>query len=35
MLSLTKDELVSHQDAKICYIYGERILKELSKTINY
>ena len=35
MLPLTKEELKSHQDAKLCYISGKRILKKLSKTINY
>ena len=35
MLLLTKKELKSHQDAKACYICGKRILKKLSKTINY
>ena len=34
MLALTKEELKSHQDAKICYICGKRILKKLSKSIN-
>ena len=32
---LTKEELKSHQDSKVCYIYGKRILKKLSKIINY
>ena len=35
MLPLTKEELTSHQDAKICYICGKRFFKELSKSINY
>ena len=35
MLSLTKEELESHQDAKVCYICRKRILKKLSKIINY
>ena len=35
MLPLTKEELKSHQDAKVCYICGKRILKKLSKSINY
>ena len=26
MLSLPKEELKSYQDAKVCYIYGKRIL---------
>ena len=35
MLSLTKEELKLHQDNKLCYICGKRILNKLSKTINY
>ena len=35
MLPLTKEELNSHQDAKVCYSCGKRILKKLSKSINY
>ena len=35
MLSLTKKEPKSHTDAKLCYICGKRILKYLSKNINY
>ena len=35
MLLLTKDELKPHQDAKVCYICGKRIIKKLSKSINY
>ena len=35
MLPLTKEELKSHQDAKVCYICGKQILKKLSKSINY
>ena len=35
MLPLTKEELKSHHDAKVCYIRGKRILKKLSKSINY
>ena len=35
MLSLTEEELKSHQDAEVWYICGKRILNELSKTINY
>ena len=35
MLPLTKEELKSHQDARNCYIFGKRILKKLSKGINY
>ena len=34
MLPLTKEELKSHQDAKTCYIWAKRILKNLSKSIN-
>ena len=34
LLSLTKEELKSHQDAKVSYICGKRILKKLSKSIN-
>ena len=30
MLSLTKEESKSHQDAKVCYICGKRILEKLS-----
>ena len=35
MLPLTKEEFKWHQDAKICYIWGKRILKKLTKSINY
>ena len=35
MLQLTKEELKSHQDAKVCYICRKRILKKLSKSKNY
>ena len=35
MLPLTKEELKPHQDAKVCYICGKRILKKLYKSINY
>ena len=35
MLPLTKEKLKSHQDAKVCYICGKRILKQLSKSMNY
>ena len=35
LLQLTKEDLKSHQDAKVCYIWGKRILKKLSKSINY
>ena len=35
MSPLTKEELKSHHDAKVCYIRGERILKMSSKDKNY
>ena len=35
MLLLIKEELTSHQDAKVCYICGKIILRKLSKSINY
>ena len=35
ILSLTKEKLKLHQDAKVNYICGKRILKKLSKSINY
>ena len=35
MLPVTKEELKSHQDAKVRYIYWKIILKKLSKSINY
>ena len=35
MLSLTKEELKSHQDAKVCYSCEKKILKKFSKSINY
>ena len=34
MLSLIKEELKPHQDGKVCYICGKRILRKLSKSIN-
>ena len=34
-LLLIKEELKSHQDAKVCYICGEKILKKLSKSIKH
>ena len=34
-LSLTKEDLKSHQHAKVCQICGKRILAKLSKTIDY
>ena len=35
LLPLTKEELKSHQDAKIWYVCGKWILKELSKSKSY
>ena len=35
MLLLTNKELSSHQDAKLCFICGKRILEKLPKSINY
>ena len=35
ILTLKKEELKSDQDAKLCYICGNKILKKLSKSINY
>ena len=35
MLLLTKDELKSNQEAKVCYICGKIILKKLSKSMNF
>ena len=35
MLPLTKEELKPHQDAKVCYICEQIILKKLSKSKNY
>ena len=34
-LPLTKEELKLHQDAKVCYICGKRILKKFAKDKNY
>ena len=34
MLPLTKEELKSHQDAKLCYVCRKIILKKFSKSIN-
>ena len=31
MLMLAKEKLKSHQDTKVCYIYGEQILTKLAK----
>ena len=35
MLPLTKEELKSHQDAKICYISGKRSLNNFVNNKNY
>ena len=35
MLPLTKEELKSDHDVKVCYIFGKRILKKISKNTNY
>ena len=35
MLPLTKEEIKSHQDTKICYICGKRILKKFANNKNY
>ena len=35
MIPLTKEELESHQDAKVCYICRRATLKKPSKIINY
>ena len=35
MSYMTKEELKSYQDAKVCYICGKIILKKLSESINY
>ena len=35
ILPLTKEELKSNQDAKVCYICGNKIFKKLFKSINY
>ena len=35
MSPLNKEELKSHQNRKICYICGKRILTKPSKSINY
>ena len=35
MLPLTKEELKSHHDAKVCYICEKIVLKNFSKSINY
>ena len=35
MLPLTKEELKSYQDAKVCYICGKRFLKKFTNDKNY
>ena len=35
MLPLTKEELKSHQDVKVCHICGKKILKKLPKGTSY
>ena len=35
ILPLTKEELKSHQDAKVCYLCWKSIFKKLSECINY
>ena len=35
MLPLPKEELKSHQDAKVCYICGKRFLKKFANDKNY
>ena len=35
MLSLTREELISHQHAEVCYICERKILKKFSEDINY
>ena len=35
MLPLTKEEIRSNQDAKICYICGKRILTKFDNDRNY
>ena len=35
VLPLTKEELKSHQDVKVCYICGKRILKKFANDENY
>ena len=35
MLLLTKEELKSHQDAKVCYICVKRFLKKFANDKNY
>ena len=35
MLLFTKEELISHQDVKVCYICGKRFLKKFANDKNY
>ena len=35
MLTLTKEELESHQDAKVYYICGKRFIKKFANDKNY
>ena len=35
MLPLTKEDIKSHQDAKICYICGKKFLKKFANNKNY
>ena len=35
MTPLTKEELKSHRDEKVCYICGKRFLKTFAKDKNY
>ena len=35
ILPLTKEELKSHQDVKVCYVCGKGILRQLPKSLNY
>ena len=35
MLPLTKEELKSHQDAKVCHFFEKRFIKKFSKGKNY
>ena len=30
-----EEEIKSHQDTRVCYMCGKRILKRLSKSLNY
>ena len=35
ILPLTKEELKSHQAPRVYYIRGKKVLKKLSKSVNY